>query len=75
MKTIRVVFVGGPECGNTRVVPDNVPAIKIPIMPEVVWVAGSDAPPDARSAYFHQYVATDEKDSEKRWIFRYVGEQ
>jgi hypothetical protein len=75
MKTIRIVFVGGPECGNTRVAPDNIPAIKIPIVSEVVWVAGSDAPPDARSARFHQYVATDEKDSNKNRIFRYVGEQ
>lgn len=76
MKTIHIVFVGGPECGAVRVLPYPEPVIQIPIPPTTtaVFVSPDEvlAPPEP---LFHYYMPTGQWDSAKRAIYEYRGER
>lgn len=75
MKTIHIVFVGGPECGAVRVLPYPEPVIRIPIALPTVFVAGDDTSPVAPEPLFHYYMPTGQRDSYKRAIYEYRGER
>lgn len=74
-KTIHMIFLGGPECGAMRVLPGEVPSIRIPIPPEnVTWEKeGTPSPLSVPRAY--HYVITEDRDHAGRFVYRYVGEQ
>lgn len=75
MKTIHIVFVGGPECGAVRVLPYPEPVIRIPIVLPTVFVAGDDTPPAVPELLFHYYMPTGQRDGAKRVIYEYRGER
>lgn len=76
MKTIHIVFVGGPECGAGRVLPYPEPVIRIPIPPiDATWDEIGTPSPLSTPSLFHYYMPTGQRDSAKRAIYEYRGER
>lgn len=76
VKTIHIVFVGGPECGAVRVLPYPEPVIRIPIPPTaMVATADPGEMPASPELVFHYYMPTGQRDSYKRAIYEYRGER